>query len=144
YEHMPPYKYLASHLFLFLCVQIAIHAQTFTDIRAGLTGVAESSAAWIDADRDGDPDVFVSGEFYQANRPQIEARYYNNLRNNSFRHAAAGLPHFFRGDIRFADFDLDGITDAGVMGELRGGGTFARLFKGNGNGGFAATNIQLL
>lgn len=141
---MPPYKYLASHLFLFFCVQIVIHAQTFTDIRAGLTGVAESSAAWIDADRDGDPDVFVSGEFYQGNRPQIEAKYYNNLRNNSFRHAAAGIPHFFRGDIRFADFDLDGITNAGVMGELRGGGTFARLFKGNGNGGFAATNIQLL
>lgn len=141
---MPNLKHLLGLLFLFLMLKASLFSQKFTDIRAGLTGVAESSARWIDADRDGDPDVFVSGEFYRDNRPFIEAKYYNNLRDNRFQASVAGLPHFYRGDIRFADFDLDGITDAGVMGEMSGGRTFASLYKGNGRGGFSVTNIHFL
>ncbi|MCK9290165.1 MAG: VCBS repeat-containing protein [Bacteroidales bacterium] len=131
-------------LFQILMFSHMLSGQTFTDIRAGLTGVAESSSQWIDADRDGDPDIFVSGEHYHGGKPAIEGKYYNNLRNDRFISTSSGLPHFYRGDIRFADFDLDGIADAAVVGETKDGVLIAELFRGTGNGNFIKTQIPLI
>ncbi|MDO8899220.1 MAG: VCBS repeat-containing protein [Bacteroidales bacterium] len=127
--------------FLVLLLQV-IYPQSFTDIRAGLTGVAESSASWMDTDRDGDLDILVSGEFYQGNQPKILSNHYRNIRNDKFNLAGSGIPDFFRGDFSIGDFDLDGIADIAFMGELKGGRRIATIYKGTGNGTFIPTNIN--
>jgi len=57
-----------------------LHAQTFTDIKARLTGVSGSACTWVDYDQDGDLDAFVSGEFYQKGKHFISTKLYRNDR----------------------------------------------------------------
>ncbi len=59
-------KQLFLLIFLLFAWGFQSIAQSFTDIKAGLTGVAESSSGWINPDRDGDPDVFAAGEFFSS------------------------------------------------------------------------------
>ncbi|MDY0086597.1 MAG: VCBS repeat-containing protein [Bacteroidales bacterium] len=113
-----------------------LKAQTFTDIRAGLTGVAESSSGWINPDRDGDLDVFVAGEFFNNSNRNLQSFIYRNLRNNNFAAVNHNIPAFYRGDFGQADFNLDGINDLFVMGELSDGRRMAKIFNGNTSGGF--------
>lgn len=104
-------------------------AQSFTDIKAGLTGVAESSSGWINPDRDGDPDVFAAGEFFQQQNRKLSSKMYSNIRNDRFTAIQHLIPDFYRGDFDLADVDLDGIDDMVIMGELSTGVTMSRLFK---------------
>lgn len=119
-------------------------SQTFTDIKADLTNVAESSSGWIDADRDGDLDVLVSGEFFTGSSRNIQQRLYKNLRNDKFSPATSGLPDFNRGDFSLGDYNLDGIQDIAIMGEKRDGSRIGTIYKGSGNGTYAATSIQFV
>jgi hypothetical protein len=114
-----------------------LKAQTFTDIRAGLTGVAESSSAWIDPDRDGDPDVMAAGEFFSDNNRNLRTLIYRNQRHNNFTAVNHSIPAFYRGDFDLADFNLDGVNDLFVMGELSDGKRMAKIFTGNTSGGYA-------
>lgn len=120
-------------------------SQQFTDIRANLTGVAESAARWMDTDRDGDLDILVSGEFYRGNQPGVQTFHYRNMRNDRFVLAqSSGLPQLFRGDIAIGDLDLDGIEDVIMMGETANGTRMTSMFKGIGNGSFAATTVGFM
>jgi hypothetical protein len=125
---------------LLLFGAFALNAQTFTDIRAGLTGVAESSSAWIDPDRDGDPDVMAAGEFFSDNNRNLHTLIYHNRRNNNFTPVNHSIPAFYRGDFDLADFDLDGIDDLMMMGELSDGKRMAKIFNGNTSGGFTPSS----
>jgi hypothetical protein len=131
---------------LLVCIvmiaSVPLSAQSFKDIQAGLTGVAECSANWMDTDRDGDPDVIVSGEFFNGNNPGIKQIMFKNQRQDKFGSAAAGLPDFYRGDWSMGDYNLDGIQDVAVMGEKRDNSRIATIYKGLGNGSFAPTGIQ--
>jgi len=120
-----------------------LSAQTFTDIRAGLTGVAESSSGWINPDRDGDLDVFVSGEFFQQQNRKLFTKIYKNNRNDRFTAIQHAIPDFFRGDFAIADIDLDGIDDLVIMGELSNGTRISRVFKGTSQGSFVAVSSNL-
>ena len=129
-------------LLLILYMSLQLHSQTFSDIRAGLTGVAESSSGWMDTDRDGDPDIIVAGEFYSNQQPVIATKHYNNNRNDLFTAVSRGIPDFYRGDFAIGDLDLDGINDLAVVGETRNGGRIGTVLRGLENGGFAATNVR--
>ncbi|MCK9450851.1 MAG: VCBS repeat-containing protein [Bacteroidales bacterium] len=122
-----------KHLFLLIILLFGwgfkLNAQTFTDIKAGLTGVAESSSGWINPDRDGDPDVLAVGEFFQQQNRKLSSKIYSNLRNDRFTAIQHPIPDFHRGDFDLADVDLDGIDDLVVMGELNTGKRMSRLFK---------------
>lgn len=118
-------------------------AQSFSDIRAGLTGVAESSSGWMDTDRDGDLDVIASGEFYQGDKRSIALKTYLNLRNDRFSLKATTLPDFYRGDFDTADYNLDGINDIVIVGEKNDGKRFASVYKGLGNGNFQLSSVRL-
>lgn len=111
-------------------------AQTFTDIRADLTGVAESSSGWTDPDRDGDLDVLAAGEFFNNNNRSLRTLLYRNLRNDNFTAQSHNIPPFYRGDFALADFNLDGINDLFVMGELADGKRMSRIYSGTVSGGF--------
>ncbi|NOU47949.1 MAG: VCBS repeat-containing protein [Bacteroidales bacterium] len=119
-------------------------SQTFTDIKAELTNVAESSSGWIDADRDGDIDAMVSGEFFTGTARNIQQRLYKNLRNDKFAQAASGLPDFYRGDFSIGDYNLDGVDDIAIMGEKRDASLIGTIYRGMANGTFTPTSIQFV
>ena len=131
-------------LLVFVFFSHTFKAQTFTDIKAGLTGVAESSSCWMDTDRDGDPDVLVAGEFYQTSQPGISTKHYSNLRNDQFRLTGKGLPDFYRGDFSIGDADLDGINDLAIVGEAANGKRLATIYKGTASGNFVPTSVRFM
>lgn len=121
----------------FFIVSLAITAQTFTDIQAGLTGVSESANSWIDYNEDGIPDIFVTGDFYSGKTHGVQSKLYKNLRNGRFAQVSTPIINVFRGDMDWADYDLDGIEDLFIIGETSTGAKIARLYKGN-----RTTNFQ--
>ncbi len=133
-------------IFSFLGVLFLIlpaHAQHFVPIDAALLGVAESSARWIDTDRDGDIDALVMGEFFRGSEHGVQTRIYRNFRNNRFSLIETGLPNLHRGDIDIGDFNLNGINDIALMGERADGTLVATIYRGNSNGTYSPTGIQI-
>lgn len=116
-------------LFLIFNVLI-INAQTFTDIKAGLTGVSESASNWIDYDQDGDLDILVTGEFFNPAHG-IKTKLYRNIRNDQFREVATPLVNVYRGSFDYADYNLDGIVDLFIIGEMFNGKSVSNLYRGN-------------
>ena len=137
-------KYIITLLIVFLIIPGRSFSQTFTDIKAELTNVAESSSGWIDADRDGDIDAFVSGEFFTGTARNIQQRLYKNLRNDKFAQTTSGLPDFYRGDFSIGDYNLDGINDIAIMGEKRDASRIGTIYRGLANGTFTPTTIQFV
>lgn len=128
---------------LLVCMgQAHVWAQHFVDIDAGLHGVGESSSRWIDAERDGDVDALVMGEFFRGQTHGIRTSLYRNMRNDHFQRTESGLPDIHRGDIDFGDYNLNGIQDAAIVGELKTGQKIAAIYRGLGNGRFSPTGIQ--
>ncbi|PKP52978.1 MAG: hypothetical protein CVT92_06345 [Bacteroidetes bacterium HGW-Bacteroidetes-1] len=130
-------------ILFFIFFQVS-YSQSFVDVKAGLTGVAESSCGWIDADRDGDLDILVAGQFRRSDQSSIYSRYYQNVRQDGFLSNISGLPDIYRGDFSIGDFDLDGVEDVAIIGELRGGRRIATIYRGLKNGTFRATGIQFI
>ncbi len=137
-------KYLVSTLVvLWMLCFVSAEAQTFTDVRANLTGVAGSAAGWVDTDRDGDPDVFIAGEFFRGQGSGVATRIYTNHRNDRFSLIQSGIPDFHRGSFAVGDLDLDGINDLGIVGETAGGQRIASVLKGTPRGGFQKMSVSL-
>ena len=122
-------KYLLVFTLLFLT--FVSSGQTFTDIKAGLTGVSESANSWIDYNEDGYPDIFVTGDFYSGKAHGVHSKMYRNQKNDRFIHVSTPVPHVYRGDMDWADYNLDGITDLFMVGETAKGTKVARLYKNN-------------
>lgn len=134
------HKYLIS---LFLVFNILfISAQTFTDIKAGLTGLSEGASNWVDYDEDGDIDIFVTGEFFNPSHG-IKTKLYRNIRNNQFKEVYTSLPNVFRGSFDWADYNLDGIVDVFIIGETGNGKSISHLYKGNRTTNFVKINVNI-
>lgn len=85
----------------------------FTDIQAGLIGVALGSAAWGDVDNDGDLDIFLTG----LNENHLEAAaIYRNDGQAGFVDITATLAGVSEGSGSFADQDNDGDLDLLITG----------------------------
>lgn len=130
-------------LLILLCFSYVATAQTFTEIQAKLTGLSESSCGWMDIDRDGDLDIIVAGDYFDNSKINIKTTVYSNQRNEHFTAVVRNLPHFYKGDFAFADFNLDGIQDVAIVGENTSGKPIAQIYKGTANGNFTLTNIAL-
>ena len=105
--------------------------QTFTDIRAKLTGVSGSACTWIDYDQDGDLDVFVSGEFYRKDKHFISTKLYRNDRHDHFTEVFSPVVNVYRGAFDWADENLDGKEDLFIIGQDAAGRSVARLYVNN-------------
>ncbi len=98
-------------------------AGVFTDVDAGLTGVAWGSVAWGDYDRDGDLDILLAGGErydYQGQAIRFVTKLYRND-NGVFTHVGANLPGIFEGKAAWGDYDNDGDLDvllAGYDGDM--------------------------
>ncbi len=86
---------------------------TFTDIEAGLTGVAYSSVAWGDYDNDGDLDILMTGGM--GGPGQYISRVYENDAG-TFTDIVAGLTGVRRSSAAWGDYDNDGDLDILLTG----------------------------
>jgi len=108
-----------------------------TDINVNLPGIRFGKAKWIDLNRDGFPDIFITG---QTASGLISRIYINN--NGKFTESSqhfAGLKH---SDVAFADFNRDGHMDFVIAGETRQGTPYTRVFHNQGNMRFTEANNQ--
>lgn len=122
---------LTMFFLFFLFFLFSVSSQTFHDIQAGLTGVAESTSNWIDYDDDGDLDVMVTGDFYVNNGHYIKTKIYQNQRHNKFTEIFLPVVNVSRGDFSWADYNLDGKPDVFIVGENPLGKHTAKLYKNN-------------
>ena len=98
---------------------------TFTDLGAGLTGVALSSAAWGDYDNDGDLDVVLSG----STGASFVTKIYRNSggANPGLSDVAAALTGVGQSSIAWGDYDNDGDLDLLATGDS-GSGSLSRIY----------------
>ena len=102
-------------------------ADTFTDIGAGLSGVAYSSAAWGDYDNDGDLDILLTGD---TGSGRI-SRVYRNDGEDTFTDIGAGLPGVYYSSVAWGDYDNDGDLDILLTGDT-GSGYISRVYRNDG------------
>jgi Concanavalin A-like lectin/glucanases superfamily/FG-GAP-like repeat len=107
----------------------------FTNISAGLTGVASGSALWGDFDNDGKLDVLLTGNGY--------ADLWRNLGNGTFSNLQAGLPGVNQSAAALGDFDNDGKLDILLTGQSNGY-VFTDIWRNLGNGVFTNNYFHFL
>ena len=115
---------------------------TFSNINAGLPGVARSSAAWGDYDNDGRLDILLTGTPDDVSGSSLAQVWHNNGNNTFSLVSNAGLPQVYSDSAAWGDFDNDGRLDILLAGQT---GRFpptslAQVLRNNGDGSFS--NIQ--
>jgi len=113
---------------------------SFENINLGLRGVCFGKAVWGDYDRDGDPDIFVTGA---SNVNQVSGsssgdspftKVYLNS-NGSFSDANVALVQVASfPDIALGDYDSDGDLDLAISGQDQSG-LVAKIYR-NDNGSY--------
>ncbi|MFN8586160.1 MAG: FG-GAP-like repeat-containing protein [Candidatus Eisenbacteria bacterium] len=114
---------------------------TFTDIAAGLTGVASASVAWADYDNDGDPDLLVGGSDNGTLSFALTRLYRNNGNGTFTWENGISLPGAFNGQAIWGDVDRDGDPDIVTVGQNSAG--VAQLVVCRNNGGFFASTTTI-
>jgi len=128
-------------LFLTLCVSIAVFAQTFTNVNAGLEGLHFSDVAWGDYDTDGDLDVVICG--LTSDEMNVTKIYRNDGESVFTEIMEQTLIGLSIGDVAWGDYDADGDLDIILQGYM-GGNQMTKLYKNNGNDSFADSGIELM
>lgn len=111
---------------------------SFKPFEEGFTSVWSSSAAWGDADNDGDLDALAAG---QTSGSRVTFVYQNDG-NNLFSRIAIGVPGIREGSAKWGDYDNDGDLDILIAGESSGG-QITRIYNNNGNYNFTNSGIVL-
>lgn len=106
---------------------------TFTDIAAGLTGIAPGCLAWGDYDNDGLLDLAFCG--VTVGGVKITRICHNN--GSSFTEQDLGIPGC-QGQIAWGDYDNDGRLDLAIAGDQGTaiGGSCVKVYHNNGSGSF--------
>ena len=108
-------------------VLIGLLPSLFVDNKAGLNHVQKSAVAWGDYDRDGDLDLFLSG---QDNSDARVAEVYRND-NGNFTNIHVGFTGVRGGSAVWGDCDNDGDLDIVYCGQTASGETITRLYLYN-------------
>jgi uncharacterized repeat protein (TIGR01451 family) len=116
----------------------------FSDINAGLAGVADGSVAWGDYDNDGDVDFLLTGRNIAGSR--LSRVYRNNGAGASphFTDINAGLPGVDESAVAWGDYDNDGDLDILLTGRDAGLDPVTKLYRNDGGGTFTdvATTLR--
>ncbi len=111
---------------------------TFSNINAGITGVAYGSVAWGDFNNDGRLDIALCGH----NGTNYVAQIWRNNGSNSFSDINAGLPPLRDGSVAWGDYDGDGRADLLVSGQSNGV-PICQIWRNLGNNTFSNINAGL-
>jgi len=110
-----------------------------SDISTLISGFSRHTARWVDYDRDGDPDLWVSGLSEGAGISNILINT-----QGSFSDAGIGsLQGPLLGRIAVADMNRDHYPDILIMGEHINGEGFTRLYKNDNGTGFTLIDTGL-
>ena len=111
----------------------------FTDIGAGLAGVASGGLTWGDYDSDGRLDLLLTG-YDSSGKPLT--RLFRNERNGTFTDVIVMLPGVEDSSVAWGDYDNDGRLDVILAGHTLDSSAIyiSRIYRSNGNGTF--TDIQ--
>lgn len=99
----------------------------FSDQPLDVPGLLSGSAAWGDADSDGDLDLLVCGDMENGH----VTRLYRNA-GGTLVDAGAGLPGVATGNAAWGDLDNDGDLDLVLVGAQSNGAPLARLYRNDG------------
>lgn len=113
---------------------------TFTNLNAGLIGVALGAVSVGDFNNDGRIDVVVTGNSYYGTNVSL---VYANLGGGSFSNLNAGLEPVMNSAVSCADFDNDGRLDIVLCGRHSEGNPVTRLYRNLGAGQFQLVNAGL-
>ncbi len=106
----------------------------FSEMDAGLTGLAFSAVDWGDFDGDGDGDLLAAGGVLDAHVLQGALRVYRNEGNVRFTEFLAENGGFLAGAAAWGDYDNDGALDALVVGaRFPDGPRTARIYQNQGS-----------
>lgn len=99
----------------------------FTDVTSSVfIGLSGGSVAWGDYDKDGDPDILVTGR----NADNQLATYIYRNDKGVFHRILTGIPGVVNGSARFGDFNSDGYPDVVIMGN-DGDHAITAVYKNN-------------
>ncbi len=116
-------------------------SDTFTDISAGLLGLASSAVAWGDYDNDGDLDILLAG---QASTGTRNALIYRNNGDDTFTNINAGLDGLYRAAVAWGDYDNDGDLDLLMSGRNNSFQNVAHIYRNDGSDTFTNINAGLV
>jgi len=109
----------------------------FTDIQAGLTGVAWGFAHWGDSDNDGDLDLLIGGHRRVSSSVVGVTLLYRNDGNDSFVGLTNGFLGLLRPAAAWGDFNNDGRLDFVLSGKTENGQpNVCVLYRNEGNNQF--------
>ncbi len=86
----------------------------FSALQAGLEGIANGTCNWVDYDKDGDLDIFLSGRDNQASRHTVGRLYRNE--DGKFVSVSNSFAELSRSASIWGDFDGDADMDLLVSG----------------------------
>lgn len=109
----------------------------FSEASTGLTGVENSSSSIADVDKDGDPDLLITGEDGDSDPT---ATLYLGDGQGGFTEAAAELNAVTEGSSAIADVSGDANPDLVITGEDADRNVTARLYLGDGNASFSTAD----
>ncbi|MCE1201294.1 MAG: VCBS repeat-containing protein [Bacteroidia bacterium] len=105
------------------------------EIKTNLPGVRYGIALWHDVNKDGQPDILLSGQAASG----LITRIYTNV-NGNFRESGQSFPGLKYSTAVWADFNRDGYPDFFISGETRGGMPFSGYYLGSVSGRFTEGN----
>ena len=105
------------------------------EIKTNLPGVKHGIGLWHDMNKDGQPDILLSGQ----TKSGLITRIYINV-NGSFRESGQSFIGLKYSTATWADFNRDGYPDFFISGETRGGTPFSGYFLGSVSGRFTEGN----
>jgi hypothetical protein len=109
----------------------------FTEVVAGLTGVANGSVAWGDYDNDGDLDILLTGH----DGMRAVTKLYRNG-GGVFTQTSAGLTAVYHSSVAWGDYDNDGDLDILLSG-YDGLTRLTKLYRNEGGGVFTEVSAGL-
>ncbi|MCC6933015.1 MAG: VCBS repeat-containing protein [Deltaproteobacteria bacterium] len=101
---------------------------TFTEVSSGLPAVSDAAVAWGEYDKNGDPDIIITGWDGSANLTKI---FRND--NGSFVDIGASIAAFSSASVAWGDYDKDNDLDLIITGITTAAAT--KLYR-NDNGVF--------
>ena len=119
----------------------------FKPLNQDFLGIDVSTVELIDFDKDGDLDLFTSGDAADAEDNLYSILYFNDGSGNFRKEIATNIPEMWGGQAVFADLDADGDEDLVLAGEVDDDGAtpirarFTGIYLNNGYGNFTETDF---